>query len=292
MEIDKSKENMFIVVESGSTKADWVLVSDESKERVATVGLNPRFVDSQGISEAVKASKALEQVAERVTKIYFYGAGCATKPLKEIVRKALSSVFTQASIEVESDLLAAARATYSGTTSIACILGTGANAFWYNGQKSEQCAPSLGYVLGDEGSGSYFGKRLLADFLGNRMPAVMKMDFEKLELTKDSILENVYQKPQANRYLASFVPHLVAHRQLDYCQVMIREGFELFLERFVSCYSDSREIPINFVGSVAYFLRDELQQVCTQQGYCMGTVVQRPMDRLVGYHGKDSAERF
>ena len=180
--------------------------------------------------------------------------------------------------------MASALSLYEGKPLIASILGTGSNSCYYNGRQLKEEVPALGYILGDEGSGSYFGKRILADFLYNRLPDVMMKDLTNQGLTKDRIIENVYMKSDANVYIASFMPVLIKNKELDYCQRLIRKGLSEFINIHVKCFKNHKEAQVSFVGSVASLLKDELKEVCEMEGVQFGKVVRRPLENLVKYH--------
>ena len=275
---------MLLVVESGSTKADWRLVGNNIARTFETKGFNPLFFDEPAILNELNSNNGLSAIKAEVTELYFYGAGCSTHELCAIVKSGLSIYFTNAKIEVNSDLKASAYASYSGSPQIVCILGTGSNSCAFDGSEFYQAVPSLGYVLGDEGSGNYFGKRLLADFLYQRLPAELSDELGALGLTKTNIIDNVYRQPAPNRYIASFMTVLIKHKKLPYCQNLIKKGLQEFIDVFVKSYTDYKSLEVNFVGSVAFYLKEELETLCNEEGIGLGKVIQKPLEHLVRFH--------
>ena len=196
---------MILIAESGSTKTDWVLIDESNKKRYfKTIGFNPFFHTTDFIISTISLNKDLIAFSKAITKLYFYGAGCSSEKMNNVVLSALKSLFPNAYSTVDHDLKACALATYEGVPSISCILGTGSNSCFFDGKTIREEVPAIAYVLGDEGSGAFYGKQLLKDYLYNRLPIEIKNDLEtKLEISKEKIFDNVYMKPHANVYLAS-----------------------------------------------------------------------------------------
>jgi glucosamine kinase len=252
----------------------------------STMGFNPYFHDHATIAGELRKHAALMQYAAAVRFVYFYGAGCSSDELNAIVQGALEEVFPNAEVHVGHDLDGAALATFQeGTTHIACILGTGSNSCYFDGKEVHEEVPALAYILGDEGSGSYYGKRLLADFLYKRMPAAIEAAFvETYQLNKDIIMEHVYMRPNANVYLASFMRFCSQHRENPYIRSMVYAGSMEFLRTHVLCFKNCHEVPVNFVGSVAFHFQDILQECAAELGLKIGRVVKKPIHGLVEYH--------
>jgi glucosamine kinase len=277
---------MFIVVESGSTKADWMVVSDGVKMAYNTKGFNPYFHNKEDILLELHDHLELDLIKDKVEQLFFYGAGCSSPHLNQIIEKGLSAFFTKAKILVNHDLAASAYACYSGKPEIACILGTGSNSCFYDGSQILEEVPALSYVLGDEGSGCYLGKQLLSDYLYKRLPDSISSDLEAQQVTKEVIFENVYRKPDANVYIASFMKTLIHYKNLSYSQRLITSAFQSFIDVHVKCFANYREVEVNFVGSVASLLQDELYEVCEKNGIQIGRIIRRPLEYLVEYHEK------
>ena len=280
---------MYLLADSGSTKCDWVLVDDQFNEvsRPITMGFNPYFHSEATIATAVKQNEQLSQYAGQIKEIFYYGAGCSSQSLNSIVRRALKTMFVNAKIHVEHDLLGAAYATYTGAPGISCILGTGSNSCYFDGKEIQEAVPALGYILGDEGSGSYFGKKLLALYMYKRLPKQIHEDFKnKYELGMDEIVLNVYNKPHANVYLASFVRFIADYRDEPIFKEMLKDGMKHFLEIHVQCYPQSRTVPVHFVGSVAYYYQDAIREAAIELGLSIGQIVRKPIDNLIRFHAE------
>ncbi len=281
---------MILIADSGSTKCDWLLMDGETiVAECGSMGFNPYFHDESFIVTTLRGHEVLMKYSGQVTSLFFYGAGSSSPELKSIVSKALIRLFPLASIYVGHDLDGAALATYSGTPHIACILGTGSNSCYFDGESIHEEVPALAYILGDEGSGSYYGKRLLADFFYKRMPKHLAADFkDTYNLAMDDIVENVYNRPHANVYLASFMKFCSRHRNDPYILNMIRPGMRVFLETHVACYEGHKSLTVNFVGSVAYYFENVLREVAEEMGIHIGTIVKKPILGLRDFHLKYS----
>lgn len=280
---------MILVADSGSTKCDWVLLDGESPvAELSTMGFNPFYHDELFISDIINSEPVFVANAKNVSTIYFYGAGCSSPDRNKTIEEALISIFVNAQIKVGHDVLGAALAACQGKAGIACILGTGSNSCYYNGAQTSEVLPSLGYILGDEGSGAWFGKQLLTDYLyKEKVPPALKSELLLKGFEKDSILENIYMKPHANVYLASFTKILGNHLETEYVQSLIGSGMRNFLERHVCCFHNYQEVPTSFVGSVAFHFQEILKAECYKLAIQFGNVVQKPIDGLVAYHKMD-----
>ncbi len=275
---------MIIIVESGSTKSDWVAIDGDLKKSFKTIGLNPYFHNEDDVESAILATQGLAELAPLVTRIYFYGAGCSAPHMNIIIQKGIERVFTKAIVSVDHDLLACAYATYEGRPEISCILGTGSNSCFYDGQDIYEEVPALGYILGDEGSGSYFGKKLLADFLYHKLPKSINEKLSADGWNKDTLVDHIYKKPHANVFLASFMPVIVEFKDEPYIIEMVKSGFDYFVQNHVLCFRNCREVDVNFVGSIAHFFETELREVCDKHGIRLSNIVRRPIDGLIRYH--------
>ena len=275
---------MIIIVESGSTKSDWVAIDGDIKKSFKTIGLNPYFHNEQDVQHAICSVDGLADLAPLVKKIYFYGAGCSAPHLNTIIQRGISLVFDQALIQVDHDLLACAYATYEGRPQISCILGTGSNSCFYDGKQVSEVVPALGYILGDEGSGSYFGKKIISDFLYKKLPEEMARRMRLDGWTKDKLIEHVYRLPHANVFLASFMPIIVDFKDETYIKEMIKSGFDHFVKNHVLCFQNCKEVDVNFVGSIAHFFESELREICISNEIHLSNIVRRPIDGLIQYH--------
>lgn len=282
---------MLIVIESGSTKSDWMIVDGEKRFQVSTMGFNPYFHDESDVENAVKEKDELTAIATSVLEIYFYGAGCSQPELNAKIERGLKRVFTNACITVGHDLEACAYSTYNGVPEIACILGTGSNSCYYDGNQVFEEIPALDFILGNEGGGTYFGRSLLADYLYKRLPEELFNEMQEMGLDKPTIIENVYMTSSANVYIASFMPLIVKYRHLPYCKELIHEGFKRFIEIHVKCYRNYKEVEVNFVGSMASLLSVELRAVCEEEELNVGTIIRRPLENLVNFHLNRSKQK-
>ena len=223
---------MILIAESGSTKTDWVLVNDNKEITMfKTMGFNPFFHSSEFIAEEIQNNKEFYEASKNVDKLYFYGAGCSSVEMNNIVKLGLNKIYPNSAVIVDHDLLACALSTYQGEPSISCILGTGSNSCYFDGKVLREEVPAIAYVLGDEGSGSFYGKKLLRDYLYNQLPESISKDFEsQFGNAKADIFENVYMKPHANVYLASFMKFINRHYHHEYVVNMIQHGMNEFMK--------------------------------------------------------------
>lgn len=278
---------MMLIADGGSTKSSWCMINKETEERIYfnTEGYNPYFTDTATIIESLLANIPEDLPVNQITNVYYYGAGCSNDEKNQIVIKAMEEVFHRASVYVGHDLLAAARALLGTKPGFGAILGTGTNTCLYNGVDITQNIDSLGYFLGDEGSGSFIGKRLLRDYMREFLPTELKNAFiEHFGLTKEDILNALYNKPLPNRFLASFAKFVNEHIDHPYCKEVVREGFNAFFENLVSKYPNYKEYSFNCVGSVGYNFRDILIHMAEKYEMKVGKIIRSPIDDLVQFH--------
>ncbi len=281
---------MILVADSGSTKCDWIAVNKEGfqSDKISTMGFNPFFHSADFIAGKVNESEQLVKLSEKIEKIFFYGAGCSSIEFKEIVKNGLSKIFVNAQIFVDHDLAGAVYATTPENAGISCILGTGSNSCYFDGKEIYEAVPALGYILGDEGSGSYFGRQLLRLFLYKELPSHLHKAFEdRFNLKKQEIFENVYMKPHANVYLASFMRFLSDARDDDWVRKFMYKGFSEFITIHVWKFKNYKEVPVHFVGSIAYYFQDLLKHEAKIHHLNVGEIVKQPVQNLVAYHKKD-----
>ena len=249
------------------------------------MGFNPYFHDAHLVEREMNANSQAMEVADSVDRVYFYGAGSSSPELCEVIAEGLRRVFVNARVHVGHDLDGAAYSTFTGEPAVTCILGTGSNSCMFDGTTVTEEVPALAYILGDEGSGSWFGKRLLSSFLYHKLPAAIHKDFvEQYGLDKMSITKRVYQEPNANVFLASFMTFLGRHKSNPFVQDWLDEGFKAFLDVHVACFEGASTMPIHFVGSVAYHFQDALKKACADRGYRVGNIIKKPIDGLAQYH--------
>jgi glucosamine kinase len=274
-----------LICDSGSTKAEWCLLNGKSKKIVTTQGLSPYFLTTQQIQQIIEKELLPKIKNIRIDEVFFYGTGCSNPENVKSVKKAISLVFTKAKVAVDHDLMGAAKALCGRNKGIACILGTGSNSCFYNGKKIVKNSPGLGYVLGDEGSGAYLGKKVIQYFLYKTFDEDLMDRFNAKYATNSvDILNHVYKQPLPNRYLASFVPFLIENRGHYMIENIIEDAFNDFFFNHVYKYRESWQMPINFVGSVAFGFKDVLKEVCNAYELQLGIVIKKPMDGLIKYH--------
>jgi len=284
---------IILIADSGSTKSDWLAI-DENGEVLAqfnTMGFNPYFHSADKVESELNGTEEMMEIAEKVEKTYFYGAGSSSVEMCSIIKEGLSRVLVHSEIHVGHDLDGAAYSTWSGEPSITCILGTGSNSCYFDGEKTSEEVPSLAYILGDEGSGSWFGKRLLQGFFYKQLPQHIHEDFIR-EFGEDeskvtSVNKRVYKAEGPNVYLASFTKFLGKHKSDPMIKQWLLDGFHAFLSVHVECYSNFKDVPVHFIGSIAYHFKDELVEACNQRGIRVGNMIKKPIDGLADYHVKN-----
>jgi N-acetylglucosamine kinase-like BadF-type ATPase len=280
---------MIAIADSGSTKTDWVILDQNHRElfRTNTIGFNPYHIDAGTIESEIKKNEDLNKVSNQIRNVYFYGAGCSADFLKETVKNGFKNYFSNAEILVDHDLLAACYAVYRGKPAIVCILGTGSNACYFDGKSLKEATPSLAYILGDEGSGNHMGKKLLHAYFTKKMPKYLADKFhETYHLTISELNVNVYQKPLANAYLASFSKFVHEYKNETFIQNLIYTSMHDFFENQVIPNPEARFSEVNFIGSVAHYYEDIIRSVAADFHLEVGQIVRKPIDNIVDYHKK------
>ncbi len=276
---------MILIADSGSTHTTWALVDRDCSDVVYcdTTGINPYYQNEDEIF-AVLAEEFSMDVSQ-VKKIYFYGAGCANPEKCTLVKSFLTRHFGISDIEVESDLMAAARALLGRDRGIAAILGTGSNSCYYDGQKIVSNVSPLGFILGDEGSGAVLGRTLIGDILKKQLPELIcNRFFEQYQLSVAEILERVYRQPFPNRFLAGFTRFIADNIEEAVIADIVRKGFAAFFVRNIALYPEASSLPVNLVGSVAYEFRTLLKEAAATTGFSVGLIMRSPVEGLVAYH--------
>ena len=279
---------MKLVVDSGSTKSDWGFFNTPYDLKVyKTQGMNPLHIHGDELKTIIShelLDKNPDIKPDQVKELFFYGSGCANNTICSQMENILKDYFPNASITVDSDMLGAARALCGNSEGVACVLGTGSNSCLYNGSTVKDQVPSLGYILGDEGSAAALGRRLINDCFKRQLPEnVCKEFLEKYSLTKDIVIENVYRKPMANRYIANFATFLIDKRDIPEVHKLLVQCFSDFFTRNVISYHKPW-MPVHFVGSLANSFSDELREAADSLGMTIGKIVTSPMEGLVEYH--------
>ncbi|MCA5005439.1 N-acetylglucosamine kinase [Sphingobacterium bovistauri] len=278
---------MIIIADGGSTKTNWCLLDDNQKKiYFNTEGYNPYFVDSDYIVSSLKKGLPNDLPLDKIQEVNYYGAGVHNDEKAKIVSDAFRVLFPNAKIEIGHDLLAAARALLGKETGFAAILGTGTNTCIYDGDKITHNISSAAYILGDEGSGSFIGKKLLTDFVRDLMPVdVAKAFYDTYKLSKDEIMDSVYTKPLANRFCASFSKFVYDNNvNIEYTRKIVDDAFEAFFANLVSKYPNYQSYTFNCIGSVGYNFRNVLEEKANQYGMNVGKILRSPIDDLVQFH--------
>lgn len=278
---------MIAIVDGGSTKCDWVILENNGQEifKTETIGFNPNIISAELIAPEIEGNKALTPIKDSIKYIYFYGSGCGTQKNRDIVQQELNKVFVNAYITVKEDLTAAAYAAYRGRPEIVCILGTGSNSCYFDGVSIKTVLPSLGFLIGDEGSGSALGKSLVKHFFMKKLPPDLHEQFAEIyQLKIEDLLQNMYHNPRVNAYMADFTRFIVDRKNHPYFQQFVYKELKSFLEYQILPYKEARDSELNFIGSVAYFFEDILRAVAAEYHFTVGEIVQRPIDNLVDYH--------
>lgn len=278
---------MRLIVDSGSTKTDWICLNhDNLVFETQTLGLNPQVLDEHIIEERIINNYDLYQNRKNISHLFFYGAGCGTTQPKKLIKKVFESIFTNAKISVKEDTYAAVYSTATkGRKSIVSIIGTGSNCTYFDGENIHQKVTSLGYVLMDDASGNYFGRQMIRDYFFEKMPFDISQKFsESFDLDPNIIKDKLYKKPNPNTYLAKFAKFVVENKNNPYCSELIRKGFNLFITNQIEQFTDCKKIPLHFIGSISFYLKNELNECLKKRGMILGNVLKKPIDGLVEYH--------
>jgi N-acetylglucosamine kinase-like BadF-type ATPase len=274
-----------LIADSGATKAEWCLLSNGKKKTILTQGISPYFLSTDQIADLLTKELKPKLKNTEVDEVFYYGTGCANPDNAKSVKKAISKILPAAKVEVNHDLMAAARALCGKKKGIACILGTGSNSCYYDGKKIIKNSPGLGYVLGDEGSGAYLGKKVIQYYLYGTFDDELRGRFDLTYTTNTAeILENVYKKPLPNRYLASFAKFLAENRGHYMVENIIEDGLNDFFFNHLCKYRETWTLPVHFAGSVAFGFQDVLKQLCSSYEFDMGNIIKAPMEGLIEYH--------
>lgn len=278
---------MILVADCGSTKIDWCLLNNQKVEKqVFTMGMNAVMLTEEEIRLRIAEELVPELTGYPVEEVYFYGAGCISEEVCSNVARAIRSNFSDnIKVEVHTDLLAAARALFGHKPGIACILGTGSNSCYYDGEKIVDNVSPLGYILGDEGSGAVLGKLLLGDILKNQLPQEICTKFLKqYDLDRLAIIRRVYKEPQANRFLASVTPFLLENIDCPEIHELVLNAFKAFFRRNITQYPHYDTLKVNFIGSIAHYFRSVLEEAAEANGCTIGNIIKSPMEGLIKFH--------
>ena len=274
-----------LIADSGSTKTEWCLLKGNKKNIIFTQGLSPYFVNRKEMENILREHVLPVSAKSPVEEIYFYGTGCKNPGNIRVVKNALTTIFPGALISIDNDLSGAAKALCGNEKGIACILGTGSNSCYFNGKRIVKNSPGIGYILGDEGSGAYLGKKVIQHFLYNIFDEDLRARFDAKFITNDNeILNAVYTQPMPNRYLASFAIFLVENRGHYRIENIIEDGLDDFFTTHIIKYKESSKLPVHFTGSIAFGFKDVLERLCNKYQLHIGTILKNPMEGLIKYH--------
>ena len=276
---------MILVADSGSTKTEWVIL-DNGKEilRTETIGLNPYFVDEGTIIATIENSD-LVPYFKKIHQLDFFGAGCSNEEKRTWLETVFQKCFSKASITIATDIEGAVKATSNGAPCIVCILGTGSTFRVFDGKNIQRKYSSLSYVLGDEGSGTYIAKALLRGvFYKNFSKKLQEAFFKAYPMDSEELLHNVYKVPQANRYLASFVPFCKEHIEDPQIEAIVINAFEQFYLEHLAKLEETSSYPVHFVGSIAFHFKSQLEKVAEKYGFTVGNIMQKPLTSIVKHY--------
>ncbi|HUH19924.1 N-acetylglucosamine kinase [Albibacterium sp.] len=276
---------MIIVVDSGSYKSDWMFTPPNSQPLTyRTVGINPFFTPEKEIIKIIQHFKEITPYIEDVTEIYFFGSGCTSPDRREIISNAVSFVFKNAFVSVDTDLIGSAYATCGNIPGLISTMGTGSNITFFDGKTVQPNKHGTGFILGDLGSGSWFGKKLITNYLYDLMPSELGIDFgSDYEISKEIVMNKVYQEASSNIYLASFAPFMAKHIEHPFISHLLHQGFEEFVKTNIFSYPDFHNHICHFVGSIAYFYKRQLRTVCEMNGIKVGKIIRQPIQDLYAY---------
>ncbi len=279
---------MILIVESGSTKTDWIALDNQGNKvfSTQTLGLNPQSMSNEILNERIKNNYDIYKNRENVDKIFFYGAGLGVKSTKERILKVFKLIFINSEFDIKEDTYAAVYSVSDlGKPSIVNIIGTGSNCTYFDGKEIFQKVHSLGYVLMDYASGNYYGKYLIRAYYFNKMPKRLREEFtEKFDLSANTIKENLYRKENPNTYLASFAKFIINNKSDSYFKDIIEKGIRRFIDYQIMQYDNYKSVDIHYVGSIAYCLKEEITKVGNEYGLKTSKFVRKPIEGLVNYH--------
>lgn len=279
---------MKLLVDGGSTKADWIAIDDNGKVLFTTQthGLNPEVLDKEDVIARLEDKFDISHNRDKVKNLFFYGAGCGTDRMKDYLAEIFQNYFPNAIVAVYEDTYAAVYATTpKDEQAIVCILGTGSNCSFFDGQVLHQKVQSLGYIVMDDGSGNHFGRLLIRGYFFNKMPKELAAELqEEYNLDADYVKANLYKEANPNAYLATFAKFIIKHKEHPYCKKIIYKELKKFVKNYIMQYENYQSVPVHFVGSIAFYLKEELEEILSKYDIKIGNVLRRPIDGLIAYH--------
>jgi glucosamine kinase len=279
---------MILICDSGSTKADWLLMDGKkAKASFQTPGLNPVNLSEKSLSAILKSEKKIDHIVKELSEVHFFGSGCGNAEGKGRMLKVLKITFPKIKITVENDLMASAISTCGNEKGVVAILGTGSNCCYFDGKKIHVKNFGLGFMLGDEGSGTWFGRKFLVTYLYDQMPASLAGKFyAEHKVDRQKAIESVYSKPNPNIFLSSFMPFIIANRKHSFVNKFLLEGLEYFFDTTILAFPEVKKTPVHFTGSVASLLEKEIRQVGMKKNLRIGNIIKQPMEGLKNYYSK------
>ena len=277
---------MILIADSGSTKCSWAICDNNGQvvDRCSTIGFNPYFIKSKGVLSHLEES-SLKEIKDEIKEVFFYGAGCSSVKMNKIIEEPFCGFFKNAQVNIHHDLDAACYSMYKGEPAITGILGTGSNSCYFDGETIFECAPSLGFMLGDEASGNNFGKKLISLYFNNILSKELKEKYEKIYETDVAVINSeVYNNSRANVYLAKFFPFVSENKEHPQMKKLILSTIDEFFRIHICCFENHKSVKINFIGSVAFFLQEEINEVAKAHDCQIGDIVKNPIDKLIEYH--------
>jgi len=281
---------MLLVADSGSTKTSWICLDNKGNQvfKSETKGLNPAVFPKQTLHDRVMSDKDISENRDKITNVFFYGAGCGTKTAVKYLEDVFKLIFTKANIDIKEDTLAAVKALQSEDPAIVCILGTGSNCSYFDGRETHQKIVSLGYIVMDDASGNYYGRQLLRDYYFHKMPKKLaEMFASAYELSPDIIKEHLYKYENPNTYLADLGRFIIENKESEYAQKVIKTGLRIFVENQILQFEESKVVPVSFVGSIAHYLKEEVEEVLKEYNLKLGKIVRHPINSVAEYHLKN-----
>ena len=277
---------MILIADSGSTKCSWAICDNNGQvvDRCSTIGFNPYFITSKGVLNHLEKS-SLKEIKDEIKEVFFYGAGCSSVKMNKIIKEPFCRFFKNAEVNIHHDLDAACYSMYKGEPAITWILGTGSNSCYFDGERIFECAPSLSFILGDEASGNNFGKKLISLYFNNLLSQDLKEKYEKTYETDVAVINSeVYTNSRANVYLAKFFPFVSENKEHPQMKKLILSTIDEFFRIHICCFENHKSVKINFIGSVAFFLQEEINQIASTHDCQIGDIVKNPIDKLIEYH--------
>lgn len=281
---------MILIADGGSTKCDWVVLEETGAVvlKTQTQGLNPSVFEWEILMNRIRENTDLESVRNKISRVDFFGAGCGTKTPADNLRQIIEAYFVRAKARVREDLMAAALAVTTAP-GIVCILGTGSNSCYFDGQTTHQKMASLGFILMDEASGNHLGKQLIRDYYYNRMPGDTAANFQnQFDLSPESIKEHLYKKESPNTYLAHFAQFIFTEKTgTRYFESLLSKAVAEMIENKVLCYEESARVPVHFVGSIAFLAQETIRKTLKSYNLQTGNFVKRPIDGVISYYQRE-----